>query len=103
MSKSEILSSAITVLSFCITVGGLGAKLISSLEKTKNKLDFLREELQETQIETRRLLTSLEERLREVELRLAAVDSRKEEALPRLPYGKPACYGEYARNPPPQG
>ena len=64
MSKSEILSSVITVLSFLITIGTLGVKLVSLLEKLKNKVDFLREELQETRIEHKQQLERLDDRLR---------------------------------------
>lgn len=88
MSKSELLGSAVTVLSFLITVGTLGAKLVSLLEKLKAGQSFLREELQEFRIDAEERTDRLEERLRAVEKQTAA---RGGAGNPGIPWILPAA------------
>lgn len=81
MNKSELLGSAVTVMSFLITVGTLGAKLVSLLEKLKAGQSFLREELQEFRIGVEERTDRLEERLRAVE----KLTAERGAAIPWIP------------------
>lgn len=83
MTPSEILGCVITVLSFALSLWTLGAKLVARLEKLKSGQDFLREELQEFQIDMRERIETLDARLRDTECRLSALSER--ETGPALP------------------